>query len=154
MNRVVSDSDVRVHLEDCKGKFNIPLFNGSRRFFNKQNKKALSKNSKLAALIIKEYQMGHGGLIKLDKNYFKEQVEELIDEYVLAVPLLTIDGKARKQAELEQERKKNSELQKKVNEIEQLKKQQSQMKEEHDRDKVDTQKLVVDILKKKGIIEE
>lgn len=113
MNRVVSDSDVRVHLEDCKGKFNIPLFNGSRRFFNKQNKKALSKNSKLAALIIKEYQMGHGGLVKLDRNYFKEQVEELIEEYLLAIPMLTIDSAVRKQTELEQERKKNSELEKK-----------------------------------------
>ncbi|MGI9566637.1 MAG: hypothetical protein ACR2LL_06450 [Nitrosopumilus sp.] len=145
MERVVEDSGIRVHLEDCKGKFNVPLFNGSRRFFNKQNKKAFSKNSKLAALIIKEYQMGHGGLIKLDKNYFKEQVEELIDEYILAIPLLTVDGKARKQAELEKERIKKDELEIKVNEIEELKQQRID-------DKKDIQKMILETLKKQGII--
>ena len=101
MSRVVDDSGVRVYIPGVKNKFNIPLFNGTRRFFNKQNKKALSKNSNLASLIIKEYQMGHGGLIKLDKNYFKEQVSELIDEYLLAIPLITIDKSARKQAEID-----------------------------------------------------
>ena len=112
MVRVVEDSGVRVYVKGVKNKFNIPLFNGSRRFFNKQNKKALSKNSKLASLIIKEYQMGHGGLIKLDKNYFKEQVEELIEEYLYTVPYVTIDKAAKKQAELDIVNNRNMELEK------------------------------------------
>jgi len=121
MSRVVGESGVRVYLEGTKNKFNIPLFNGARRFFNKQNKKALTKTSKLAALIIKEYQLGHGGLIKLDKNYFKEQIEELIDEYIQTIPYITIDKTARKQAELDKlkQEKKNSENQSsKINELE------------------------------------
>ena len=101
MSRVVDESGVRVYIPGVKNKYNIPLFNGARRFFNKQNKKAISKTSILASLILKEYQMGHGGLIKLDKNYFKEQVSELIDEYLLTIPLITIDKSARKQAEID-----------------------------------------------------
>lgn len=120
MSRVVDESGVRVYIEGTKNKFNIPLFNGARRFFNKQNKKALTKTSKLAALIIKEYQMGHGGLIKLDKNYFKEQIDELIDEYLQTIPYVTIDKTARKQAELEKQNKKISDLEEKTGKIEDL----------------------------------
>lgn len=116
---VVNASKVRTRIPNTKQKYNVPLFNGLRRFFNKQNKKALTKTSKLAALIIKEYQMGHGGMIKLDRNYFKEQVAELIDEYLLAIPLITIDTSARKQIEIESKQKEINELEEKqkVNEL-------------------------------------
>jgi hypothetical protein len=117
LSRVVDESGIRVHLDGTKNKFNIPLFNGSRRFFNKQNKKALTRNSPLASLIIKEYQMGHGGLIKLDRNYFKEQVDELIFEYLQTIPFVTIEKTARKQAELDQVTQEKSELERKNYEL-------------------------------------
>ena len=39
--------------------------------------------------------MGHSGLISLDKNYFKTHVYELAEEYLNAVPNLTIDDSTR-----------------------------------------------------------
>jgi len=121
MDRVINDSGIRKRLPGSKQKYNIPLFNGLRRFFNKQNKKSLSKNSKLASLILKETMMGHEGLIKLDKHYFKEHIDELIEEYIHSIPNLTIDDAARKQLELDKVNKEKSELEKREKEIDDLK---------------------------------
>ncbi len=134
MLRIVDRAGVRKKLEDSKKKYDIPLFNGFRRYFNKSNKKSLSHNSRLASLILKETMMGHSGLIKLDKNYFKEHIDELIEEYINAIPDLTINDTARKQAELEKERKEKSQLQKKVDEIEELK-QRLTKKEQEDKER-------------------
>jgi len=46
-------------------------------------------------LILKESMMGHTGLIPLDKNYFREHAYELIEEYLKAVPALTISDEER-----------------------------------------------------------
>jgi len=117
MERVIDDSGIRKRLPGSKQKYNIPLFNGLRRFFNKENKKSLSKNSMLASLILKETMMGHGGLIKLDKNYFKEHIDELIEEYLHSIPNLTIDDSARKQLELDKVNKEKSELERRNEEL-------------------------------------
>jgi len=109
MERVVDDAGIRKRLPDSKQKYNIPLFNGLRRFFNKQNKKSLSKNSKLASLILKETMMGHEGLIKLDKHYFKEHIDELIEEYIHSIPHLTISDEERTKHENEKLRKEKGE---------------------------------------------
>jgi plastocyanin len=66
--------------------------NGFRRFFNKANKETLSKDSPLAALIKKEYMMAHVGLVKLDRNYYRAHIMELVEEYLNAVPNLTISN--------------------------------------------------------------
>jgi len=84
--------------------------NGFRRYFNKINKEVLSKDSPLAALIKKEMMLSHTGLIKLDKNYFKTQWKELVEEYIEAVPALTISSEERVKAENKTLRKENSEL--------------------------------------------
>jgi len=115
MEAIVKKAGIRKKIPDTKQKYDIPLFNGFRRFFNKQNKKSLSNQSKLAALILKETMMGHAGLIKLDKNYFKEHIDELIEEYLLAVPNLTIDDAERQKAQ-------NQKLQKELSERESLEK--------------------------------
>ncbi len=107
---VINASKVRKRIPNTKQKYNVPLFNGLRRFFNKQNKKALSKTSILASLIIKEYQLGHGGLVKLDRSYFKEQVEELVEEYLQTIPYVTINKEAIKQTELDKVIKEKSKL--------------------------------------------
>ena len=117
MNEVVKTAGMRPQLPKGQRRHKVPLFNGYRRFFNKQNKKAYSKNSVLAALIFKETMMGHDGIIKLDKNYFKEHIHELIEEYIQAVPYLTIDDIARRQIELDKRGSiKDSEIRKVVDE--------------------------------------
>ena len=76
-------------------RFEVPIMNGFRRFWNKTCKEAASGDSALASLIRKEYMMGHQGLVSLDQNYFKTNVMELAAEYVKIVPDLTIDDAAR-----------------------------------------------------------
>ena len=62
--------------------------NGFRRFWNKTCKESLSRDSPLGSLIKKEFMMGHTGLIKLDRNYFKTHTLELAEEYLNAVQIL------------------------------------------------------------------
>lgn len=119
--RVAKDANIRKPLKKDQRIHEIPLFNGLRRFFNKENKNSLSKNSTLASLILKETQMGHGSLIQLDKSYFKEHVEELIEEYLTAIPNLTISEALKKEAE-------NLELTKKLSESEITNKEFQEMK--------------------------
>ena len=71
------------------------MMNGFRRFWNKTCKDSISKESPLSALIKKEYMMGHAGLVKLDRNYFKTHVLELAEEYLHSVPALTIEDEER-----------------------------------------------------------
>lgn len=121
LERIVDGASLRTKIKERKNRYSIPLFNGFRRFFNKQNKKSLSKQSKLASIILKETMMGHTGLIKLDKSYFKEHIEELIDEYLLAIPNLTIDDAERKALENIKLRKELSEKENFQNIVEELK---------------------------------
>ncbi|HJW19791.1 MAG TPA: integrase [Candidatus Nitrosotalea sp.] len=99
IEKVLKKSGFRTPLTKDKRRHEIPVMNGFRRFFNKMNKNSISKDSPLGALIKKENMMGHTGLIKLDKNYFKTHVLELVEEYLNAVPNLTIDNAERKEAE-------------------------------------------------------
>jgi len=111
--QVAKKANLRPPLVKGKRRQEIPVMNGLRRFFNKQNKNSLSKDSVLAQLIKKEIMMGHTGLIKLDKNYFKTQVLELIEEYLNAVPNLTIDDSERLRMKNEAQQLEISELKKK-----------------------------------------
>ncbi|MHB8546006.1 MAG: integrase [Nitrosotalea sp.] len=95
IEKVLKRSGFRTPLTKDKRRHDIPVMNGFRRYFNKVNKNAISKDSPLGALIKKENMMGHTGLIKLDKNYFKTHVLELVEEYLNAVPELTVDDKER-----------------------------------------------------------
>jgi len=128
MQRIVKEAGLRTPLAVGKRRHKVPLFNGFRRFFNKANKKSLSQGSMLASLILKENMMGHTGLIKLDKNYFKSHVNELIDEYLLSVPNLTISNEERQKAVIEKLRIDNSDLQKKNEKIDKLEKTIEQVK--------------------------
>lgn len=160
MTRVVDDSSIRVHLDGVKRKYNIPIFNGTRRFFNKQNKLAISKTSMLAQLIYKEYQMGHGGLIKLDKNYFKEHVSDLITEYLSTIPYVTIDSVEREKQEKEQVLAKNKQQAftimdqaQKIEKIDNLERMVIELQNKKAINVDDaTKKLILDILKNKKVI--
>ena len=126
--RIAKESQIRKPLKKGQRLHEIPLFNGLRRFFNKANKNSLSKNSTLASLILKETMMGHGSLIKLDKSYFKEHIDELIEEYLIAIPNLTISDALQKEAE-------NVELVKRVSELEKQKEESQLQKDEVQRNK-------------------
>ena len=71
-------------------RYNVPGMNGFRRFCNKAMKDATSADSPISSLIKKERMLGHSGLVRLDKNYFKTTPSELAKEYLDAVPGLTI----------------------------------------------------------------
>lgn len=99
ITRTAERAGIRKPLVKGKRMYEIPVMNGFRRFFNKTNKETLSKDSPLASLIKKEYMMEHTGLIPLDRNYFKTHIVELIEEYLNAVPNLTISDELRLKAE-------------------------------------------------------
>lgn len=99
MSKVLRKAKIREPLKAGKRNYKVPIMNGFRRYFNKINKEVLSKDSPLAALIKKEMMLSHTGLIKLDKNYFQTQWKELVEEYVEAVPALTISSEERVKAE-------------------------------------------------------
>jgi len=124
---VVAKAGLRPKLSKGQRKHNIPIMNGFRRFFNKTNKESLSKDSVLGQLIKKEMMMGHTGLIQLDRNYFKTHVKELIEEYLNAVPNLTISDEERLQRKNENLSMKNDELQKKEWMISSLQNQVSEL---------------------------
>lgn len=112
IDRILRSAGYRKPLPKGVKRHEIPIFNGFRRFFNKANKKSFSKNSVLASLILKENMMGHEGLIQLDKNYFKEHVSELIEEYLTSIPNLTISDEERQRIIIEQNTRKLTEYEK------------------------------------------
>jgi len=123
--RLAKDTGLRNPLAQGKRRHNVPLMNGFRRFFNKLVKESDSRDSTLAQLIKKERMMGHKtGLIPLDANYFKTHVSELIEEYLQAVPNLTISEELRKQVKIDELGKENAELKRSDLEIQRLQAQQ------------------------------
>ncbi len=107
LERLLAESGLRTGLPEGMKRYKTPAFNGFRYFFNKQNKKAYSEKGVLASLILKESMLGHTGLIQLDKNYFREHAYELIDEYLKAVPTLTISDEERTKIKVLELRREN-----------------------------------------------
>jgi len=81
---------IKPHLEKGVRRAEIPSRYGFRYFFNQQIKNTASADGLLGSLIKKEYMMDHKGLTSLDRNYFKSNIEDLVKEYLLCVPNLTI----------------------------------------------------------------
>jgi len=99
VERMIERAGFRTPLTEGKKRHEVPIMNGFRRFFNKTIKQELSNDSPLASLIKKEYMMGHMGLVKLDRNYFKTNVLELAEEYLEASNALTITDELRLKVE-------------------------------------------------------
>jgi len=95
VERMVDKAGLRIALAKGQRRHDVPIMNGFRRFWNKICKETLSRDSPLASLIKKEYMMGHVGLVKLDRNYFKTHTLELAEEYLQAAPDLTISDEFR-----------------------------------------------------------
>jgi len=119
VERVVKKSELRSNLVKAR-RHKVPTMNGFRRFFNKTFKETISKDSPLAALIKKEFAMGHTGLVQLDRNYFKANILELVEEYLNAVPNLTISDEERVRLDNMVQQKRISDLETKNARIEDL----------------------------------
>ncbi|MGY5150590.1 MAG: integrase [Candidatus Nitrosopumilus sp. bin_68KS] len=119
VERIIKRAGLR---EQIKGKrYEVPIMNGFRRFWNKTCKESLSRDSPLGSLIKKEFMMGHTGLIKLDRNYFKTHTLELAEEYLNAVPNLTISNEKRLRHENKKKTEKIEKLERQQKEIDFLK---------------------------------
>lgn len=121
MERLLFRSGLRTLLPIGQRRHEVPVTNGFRRFWNKTCKEGLSKDSPLASLIKKEYMMGHTGLIKLDRNYFQSNVNELVDEYLTVVPDLTISNELRQEHQIETLIHEKTESEKRILEVENIK---------------------------------
>lgn len=132
VERMVTKSGIRLPLKKGQRRYEVPVMNGFRRFWNKTCKETLSKDSPLSSLIKKEYMMGHRGLVALDKNYFKTHMLELAEEYLNAIPDLTISDEERTKAENRRLRREKSEIQKKNEELQNMKEDMEKMKQRMD----------------------
>lgn len=135
IERVLAGASIFPPLVKGKKRREVPAMYGFRRFFNKVNKETISKDSPLAALIKKEFMMDHTGLISLDRNYFKTHITELIEEYLNAVPYLTISTEERVKAENRALQKENSKLDVTRQELEDLRKEIRLLKKYNKKDK-------------------
>lgn len=87
---LIKRAKVRPEANGQTRRYEVPTMNGFRRFWNKTCKETIPRDSPLSSLIKKEFMMGHTGLVKLDRNYFKTNLLELAEEYVTVVTKLTI----------------------------------------------------------------
>lgn len=131
----------------------VQLDHGFRKRWN-----TIVKTTDGVKILLAEKMMGHTTpTIRLDETYLDASVDKLFVEFKKAIPELTIDGTARKQAELESERAEKTELQKKVNEIDEIKRQHAddkkQREKEREQDKNEMRKMMIETLKAQKIIE-
>ena len=121
IKRMASSAGVRNLQRGNSRKFEVPLLHGFRRFFDKVVKDAATNESMLSALIKSEFMMGHYGLVPLDRNYYKADVEEKAKTYVKIVPSLTISKSERLKHDNSRNGKVRSKLDKPDDRIGQLK---------------------------------
>ncbi len=130
VERVLERSGIKKPLPAGQKRYEVPAMNGFRRFWNKACKESISNDSPLASLIKKEFMMGHSGLISLDRNYFKTHIYELAEEYLNAIPNLTISNEQRLKADNYRLRKEKSRIEMEHTKREKLERDFLQFKEE------------------------
>jgi len=99
-------------LTEGKRRHDVPVTHGFRRYYDKIMMESNQKSSTLSSLVIKERLLGHGGIVKTDKNYYWTNIVDMIPQYLDAMSELMIDDKYRIQIKLEQEKAKTNELEK------------------------------------------
>ncbi len=104
IEKIVARSGIRSPLSEGKRRYEVPSTHGFRRFWDKVMMEAARNSDKLSALVKKERLLGHGGLVKTDKNYYWTNVLDLVPDYLVAMPELTINDEERLQKKLESER--------------------------------------------------
>ena len=116
IDRAASNAGIRHYSDKKKGRYPVQLDHGFRKRFNTILKTNNSVNPNLA-----EKMMGHSITIQLDNSYLKPSVDRLFEEYVKAVPELTVSESERQKPIIELQKRKISELESKDREIENLK---------------------------------
>lgn len=152
MNRAQHNAGLRDPSTKKNGRYEVATDHGFRKYFNTILKTTNNLNRSLA-----EKMMGHNSRdIPLDTEYLDEEMmpELSFTEFKKAIPELTIDDSARKQALLEQKEQQIDELKKKeVVIVEMKQKIENLSKEQIPQDLLDS--LIDDrlekIMKKKGI---
>jgi hypothetical protein len=112
------------HVNPFKRK-QVPIFHGFRKFFTKQ---LMDSEPKVDKAIV-ELLLGHD--IGLTGRYYKPTEQDLLNEYLKAVPLLTISDEERLKVELKENQIESSQyeslraaFEKLNNEVSRLKQQQ------------------------------
>jgi len=116
---IINKSGLRAGQEKKSGRYETQTNHGFRKRFN-----TIVENTEGMKVILAEKMMGHSiKSIPMAEIYNLPTTEILFEEYKKAIPELTIDGEARKQAQLEQKEKEISELQKTTQELTMMKEQ-------------------------------
>jgi integrase len=121
---VINKSGLRAGQEKRSGRYETQTDHGFRKRWN-----TIMKTTPGINIILVEKMMGHSTPTSpQDETYLVDTVDMLFEEYKKGIPNLIIDKSERKQAELEIERSKNDEYQKRLNEIDSLKKDMQSVK--------------------------
>lgn len=110
IEELLISSGLRTPLTEGKRRHLVPATHGFRRYWNKIMMSSQRKRGTLSALVIKERLMGHGGLVKTDKNYFWTDVLDLVSDYLEAMPELMINEEERLAQKLEDEKARSAKL--------------------------------------------
>lgn len=128
IERLVYKSGIRKPLIAGRRRHEVPATHGFRRYWDKIMMQVQRKRGTLSALVIKERLLGHEGLVKTDKNYFWTDVQDLVPEYLAAMPHLMISDEQRLKQELDSERVEKQKLLKSNMEKDEALKQIHEMK--------------------------
>ena len=109
------------------GRYTVQLIHGYRKYFNLVMKDRSNSNLSLC-----EKLMGHSVTIPLDNNYAPFSKEKLFEEFRKAIPELTISDVGRKQALIESQKKKITDLERKELEIQEVKKNQKRLEKRYE----------------------
>ena len=129
IDRMVRKAQIVTTLPKGQRRREVPKTNGFRYYFDKIIKNNASKGSVLAKLIKAEFMMNHTGLVPTDRNYFKSNLMELVEDYVNSVPELSISDVYEKEAELIRQQKENDKLKKTLKEKSKLQNEMDKMEE-------------------------
>ena len=110
IEKLVRRAGLRTSLPEGRRRYDVPVTHGFRRYWDKIMMQTKHSSGTLSSLVIKERLFGHYGLVKTDKNYFWTDTVELVPEYLEAMPELMITEEYRLQKKLEQQIKRNDEL--------------------------------------------
>jgi len=110
MFKLVIKAGLRGSLPEGQKRHEVPITHGFRRFWDKVMMDTTRKSDKLSALVKKERLLGHDGIISTDKNYYWTDILDLVSDYMVAMPELTINDSERLRVELESEKTKNNQM--------------------------------------------
>jgi len=134
---VVNKAGLRAGQQKKSGRYETQTDHGFRKRWS-----TIVENTDGVKIILAEKMMGHSvKSVPMAEIYNLPTVEVLFKEYRKAIPELTIDGTARKQAELEQKEKENSELMTVIQEKDDALLRLSKIEAYIERDKLREQKL-------------